>query len=69
MELGNQSKAHRAALSLSQEELVEKVYVTRQTVSNWENGKSYPPISTACSCSAPSSMFRSTNSSKEIWKP
>lgn len=27
------------------------------------------PISTACSCSAPSSMFRSTNSSKEIWKP
>lgn len=68
MELGNQIKAHRAALSLSQEELAEKVYVTRQTVSNWETGKSYP-ISTACSCSAPSSMFRSTNSSKEIWKP
>lgn len=38
MELGNQSKAHRAALSLSQEELAEKVYVTRQTVSNWETG-------------------------------
>ena len=31
MELGNQIKAHRAALSLSQEELAEKVYVTRQT--------------------------------------
>ena len=41
MELGNQSKAHRAALSLSQEELVEKVYVTRQTVSNWETGVSH----------------------------
>lgn len=68
MELGNQIKAHRAALSLSQEELAEKVYVTRQTVSNWETARA-TPISTACSCSAPSSMFRSTNSSKEIWKP
>ena len=44
MELGNQIKAHRAALSLSQEELAEKVYVTRQTVSNWETDKSYPDI-------------------------
>ena len=44
MELGNQIKAHRAALSLSQEELAEKVYVTRQTVSNWETSKSYPDI-------------------------
>lgn len=31
-------------MKLSQEELAEKVYVTRQTVSNWENGKSYPDI-------------------------
>lgn len=44
MELGNQIKAHRAALSLSQEELAEKVYVTRQTVSNWETGRGYPSI-------------------------
>lgn len=44
MELGNQIKTHRAVLSLSQEELAEKVYVTRQTVSNWETGKSYPDI-------------------------
>lgn len=41
MELGNQIKAHHAALSLSQEELTEKVYVTRQTVSNWETGVSH----------------------------
>ena len=33
MELGNQIKAHRAALSLSQEELAEKLAVTRQSVS------------------------------------
>ena len=31
-------------MNLSQEELAEKVYVTRQTISNWETGKSYPDI-------------------------
>lgn len=31
-------------MNLSQEELAEKVFVTRQTISNWENGKSYPDI-------------------------
>ena len=31
-------------MKLSQEELSEKVYVTRQTISNWENDKSYPDI-------------------------
>ena len=44
MEIGNQIKLHRAALNLSQEELAEQVYVTRQTLSNWENGKTYPDI-------------------------
>ena len=44
MELHAQIKKYRAALGLSQEELAERVYVTRQTVSNWENGKSYPDI-------------------------
>lgn len=31
-------------MNLSQEELAEKVYVTRQTISNWENNKNYPDI-------------------------
>ncbi|MBQ1410687.1 MAG: helix-turn-helix transcriptional regulator [Oscillospiraceae bacterium] len=44
MELHAQIKKYRAELGLSQEELAEQVYVTRQTVSNWENGKSYPDI-------------------------
>lgn len=44
MELSAQIKKYRAALKLSQEELAEKVYVTRQTISNWENEKSYPDI-------------------------
>lgn len=44
MEINNQIKKYRAGLNLSQEELAEKVYVTRQTISNWETGKSYPDI-------------------------
>lgn len=44
MELNTQIRKYRAGMKLSQEELAEKVYVTRQTISNWENGKSYPDI-------------------------
>ena len=44
MALSSQIKKYRTELGLSQEELAEKVYVTRQTVSNWETGKSYPDI-------------------------
>ena len=44
MELNTQIKKYRTSLGMSQEELAEKVYVTRQTISNWENGKSYPDI-------------------------
>lgn len=44
MELNAQIKKYRTEFHLSQEELAEKVYVTRQTISNWENGKSYPDI-------------------------
>ena len=44
MELSAQIKKYRTELNLSQEELAEKVYVTRQTISNWETGKSYPDI-------------------------
>lgn len=44
MEIGKQIKKFRLELSLSQEEFADKIYVTRQTVSNWENDKSYPDI-------------------------
>ena len=52
MELGSQLKKYRASLNLSQEELAEKIYVTRQTVSNWENEKSYPDIHSLLSLSS-----------------
>lgn len=44
MELGNQIKKYRADLGLSQEALAEKIYVSRQTISNWETEKSYPDV-------------------------
>jgi len=37
-------KEQRSLVNLSQEELAEKVYVSRQTISSWENGKSYPDV-------------------------
>ena len=37
MELNAQIKKYRTEFNLSQEGLAEKVYVTRQTISNWEN--------------------------------
>lgn len=44
MELGNRIKEYRKDLDISQEQLAEKIYVSRQTISNWENNKSYPDI-------------------------
>ena len=44
MELGKQIKKYRLEKNLSQEELAENVFVSRQTISNWENDKSYPDI-------------------------
>ena len=44
MELGKRIKQYRNEKSLSQDILAEKVYVSRQTISNWENEKSYPDV-------------------------
>lgn len=44
MELGKQIKKYRTEANLSQEGLADKVFVSRQTVSNWENDKNYPDI-------------------------
>jgi transcriptional regulator with XRE-family HTH domain len=44
MELGKQIKFYRERDGLSQEKLAEKIYVSRQSISNWENERSYPDI-------------------------
>ena len=40
----SQSSYPRQEAQLSQEELANRVYVSRQTISNWENDKSYPDV-------------------------
>ena len=44
MEVGAQIRKYRSNMGISQEQLAEKVYVSRQTVSNWETNKNYPDI-------------------------
>ena len=46
MNIGNQTFNIRKEKQLTQEELGKLFHVTRQTVSNWENGKSYPDLQT-----------------------
>ncbi len=44
MELGKRIKHYRNEKALTQDNLAQRVYVSRQTISNWENDKSYPDI-------------------------
>lgn len=44
MEIGRKIKDARAAAGLTQEQAAEALCVSRQTVSNWENGKTWPDI-------------------------
>ena len=44
MGIGEKLKAARVTAQLTQEQVAEKIMVSRQTVSNWENGKSLPDI-------------------------
>ena len=44
MEIEKRLKNARVQAGLTQEQVAEKVMVSRQTISNWENGKSLPDI-------------------------
>lgn len=44
-------KDRRLELGITQQDMAEKLFVTRQTVSNWENGKNFPDIPTLISIS------------------
>ena len=44
MELGQKLKEARIRSGLTQEDIVRQVGVSRQTVSNWENNRSYPDL-------------------------
>ena len=44
MEIGTQIRENRRRLKLSQDALAERIYVSRQSISSWENGKTYPDV-------------------------
>ncbi len=44
MDIGSKLKNARNDANFTQEEIAEKIGVSRQTISNWENSKSYPDI-------------------------
>ena len=44
MEIGKRLKEFRNRQGMTQDDLAERLYVTRQTISSWENDKSYPDI-------------------------
>lgn len=44
MDIGNKLKQARTKANLTQEQVAEALGVSRQTISNWENEKTYPDI-------------------------
>ena len=44
MEIGKKLKSARVQSGMTQENLAERINVSRQTISNWENEKSYPNV-------------------------
>ena len=44
MEIGKKLKNARVQSGMTQENVAEKIYVSRQTISNWENERSYPDV-------------------------
>lgn len=44
MDVGSKIKKYREQINLTQDDLALKVFVSRQTISNWENNKCYPDI-------------------------
>lgn len=51
MDVGQKLKETRRAVDLTQEAVAEEIGVSRQTLSNWENGRSYPDIRSVISLS------------------
>lgn len=51
MKISERLKVARKESGLTQDQVAEKLYVSRQTISNWENAKSYPDIMNVISLS------------------
>ncbi len=51
VKVGGRIAEYRRSAGMSQEELAERLFVTRQALSKWENGTSVPSIDTLCEIS------------------
>ena len=51
MEIGSKIKEARNGAGLTQDQAAEKIMVSRQTISNWENGKTMPDIASVITMS------------------
>ena len=51
-QIGKTIKKYRVKIGMTQDQLAEKLCVTRQAVSNWETGKTQPSIETLTALSA-----------------
>ena len=51
MEIGEKLREARVAAGQTQEKVAETIGVSRQTISNWENNRSYPDIISVLSLS------------------
>lgn len=46
MKFGDCIKEQRIKLEMTQANVAQELFTTRQTISNWEKGKSYPDLDT-----------------------
>lgn len=44
VKFGDRIKEHRLQMKMTQADVSKKLFTTRQTISNWEKGKSYPDL-------------------------
>ena len=68
MQVGKQIQHYRKEKNLSQDELAAIIFVSRQSISNWERDATYPDIQNLLLLSK---VFEVSldKLSKEIWKP
>lgn len=51
MEIGSKLKSTRVKMGMTQEKVADEIGVSRQTISNWENNRSFPDIVSVISLS------------------
>ena len=67
-EFGENIRRAREELGITQQTLADKLYVTRQAVSRWENGSRYPDLMTAKKLAAAISAYEIGAEKEQLFK-